>query len=350
MVDFSKRAIHVMVSPELKTTYVVQCLGGMERFRMFIDECLADAGSDLLKTPDSMLFRYVMDAEKVPGIDSQDNADYFKRLLAVTEPLDIHPTHIVPLREAAYCVEKGIPPLSPDSAHRFVCPAMERETLQADKYNIGNSFPVYKYVKTNTEALLFTRSPEGRKAYRKYLQTIAEGMFSENRQGQVLRIVDIPANMIARWDKHRYLPGRDCYQPPENMERDGIVAHEQILEPTPASLQLFVERFAGEEIYMPQKAYDYASLMSAGTSAMEAFQEYGGKTRFSYEPVFRSLNRRIALCDDSAQKAALYTERKRLAEGILERDFHDYRHRENPIINEIATSGPPLRQSRSRRM
>ena len=64
MVDFSKRAVHVMVSPELKTTYVVQCLGGMERFRMFIDECLADAGSDLLKTPDNMLFRYVMDAEK----------------------------------------------------------------------------------------------------------------------------------------------------------------------------------------------------------------------------------------------------------------------------------------------
>lgn len=349
MVDFSKRAVHVMVSPELKTTYVVQCPAGMERFKMFIDECIADAGSDFLRMPDNMLFRYVADVGKIPKIDSKDNADYFKRLLAVTEPLDIHPSHIVPLRDAAYCVQHGIPLLSPDSEHRFVYPAREREMRQADRHDTGNEFPVYKYVKTNTDALLFTRSPEGRKAYRKYLQTIADGMFTGNREGQILRVMDIPANMITGWGKQRYLPGKNCYQPAGNMCKDGIVAHEQMLEPTPASLRLFVGRFAGEGIYMPQKAYDYASLISAGTSAMEAFQE-GGKIRFSYEQVFKSLNRKIALCDDPTQKAALYGERKTLAEEILGRDFLNYRHRRNPILSEISTSDPPLRRSRSRRI
>lgn len=333
MVDFSKRAVHVMVSPELKTTYVVQCLGGMERFRMFIDECITDKESDFLKTPDNILFRYVLDAEKVPKIDSQDNADYFKRLLAVTEPLDIHPTHIIPLREAAYCVEKGIPLLSPDSAHRFVGPAMERETLQADQYDTGNPFPVYKYVKTNTDALLFTRSPEGRKAYRNYLQTIADGLLSGNREGQTLRVMDIPANMISSWGKQRYLPGKNCYQPAGNMDKNGILAHEQVLEPTPASLQRLVSRFAGDGIYIPQKTYDYAVLTLAGTSAMEAFIETQ-KMRFSYEPAFRILSQKIALCNDPTQKAALYTERKNQAATIIEQEFSGFRRRRLTIAEQ----------------
>ena len=67
MVDFSKRAVNVMVSPEQKTIYVASPLAGsVEKFKMFIMECIADSGPDLGKTSDNILFRYVLDVDKVP--------------------------------------------------------------------------------------------------------------------------------------------------------------------------------------------------------------------------------------------------------------------------------------------
>lgn len=130
MVDFSKRAVNVMVSPEQKTIYVASSLAGsIEKFKMFIMECIADSGPDLEKANDNMLFRYVLDFDKVPTIDpKENNGDYFKRLLSVTKPLDIHPTHIVSLRDAVYCMRHGIPLLSPDAGRKCIRAGMNGET------------------------------------------------------------------------------------------------------------------------------------------------------------------------------------------------------------------------------
>ncbi|EHB91912.1 hypothetical protein [Alistipes indistinctus] len=129
MVDFSKRAVNVMVSPEQKTIYVASPLAGsVEKFKMFIMECIADSGPDLEKASDNMLFRYVLDVDKVPPIvPKENNSDYFNRLLSVTKPLDIHPTHIVSLRDAIHCMKHGIPLLSPDAERKYIRAGMNGE-------------------------------------------------------------------------------------------------------------------------------------------------------------------------------------------------------------------------------
>ena len=129
MVDFSKRAVNVMVSPEQKTIYVASPLvGSVEKFKMFIMECIADSGPDLGKTSDNILFRSVLDVDKVPPIvPKENNSDYFNRLLSVTKPLDIHPTHIVSLRDAIHCMKHGIPLLSPDAERKYIRAGMNGE-------------------------------------------------------------------------------------------------------------------------------------------------------------------------------------------------------------------------------
>lgn len=116
-----------MVSPEQKTIYVTSELGGIEKFKSFIAECISDAG-DFNKANDNMLFRYVLDFDKVPAIDpKENNSDYFKRLLSVTKPLHIHPTHIVSLRDAIHCMKHGIPLLSPDAERKCIRAGMNGE-------------------------------------------------------------------------------------------------------------------------------------------------------------------------------------------------------------------------------
>lgn len=200
-------------------------------------------------------------------------------------------------------------------------------------------------MKTETDALLFTQSPEGKNAYRNYLQEIAASMLSGTREGQTLRVFDIPANMIDRWEEFTYLRNKGCYFPKGDLESDGILSHEQILKPDPASLQSFVRSFAPEGIYMPRRAYDYASLTLAGSNAMESFQ-YSEKRRFSYDEQFKTINRNISRCADLHQKATLYRERGKIANDIIGRNFPEYKNSQLPkekIIPEY-----PKRQSRGR--
>lgn len=200
-------------------------------------------------------------------------------------------------------------------------------------------------MKTETDALLFTQSPEGKNAYRKYLQEIASTMLTGSREGQTLRVFDIPANMIDRWDQFTYLRNKGCYLPKGNLESNGIMSHEQILKADPASLQSFVRSFAPEGIYMPRKAYDYASLTLAGSNAMESFQ-YSGKQRFSYDEQFKTINRNISRCEDLNQKATLYKERRKIANDIIRRDFPEYKN--NQVLKEKIIQEYPKRQSRGR--
>ncbi len=200
-------------------------------------------------------------------------------------------------------------------------------------------------MKTETDALLFTQSPEGKNAYRNYLQEIAASMLSGSREGQTLRVFDIPANLINRWDQFTYLKNKGCYLVKGNLESDGILSHEQILKSVPASLQSFVRSFAPEGIYMPRRAYDYASLTLAGSHAMESFQ-CSEKQRFSYDEQFKTINRNISRCGDMNQKATLYRERGKIANDIIGRDFPEYEN--NQVLKEKIIPEYPKRQSRGR--
>lgn len=354
MVDLSKGAVHVMVSPELKTIAAEKSLGSMESFQAFITKCLAGLGANTEKVPDNMLFRFAMDRNKMPEINlNKDNSLYFKELLSVTGPLDVHPSRIVSLREADFCLRNDIPLLSPDAEHQFVQPAIKEKAKSQKKsilsrYDGNPKFPMYKYVQTEIDSRLFTLSPEGKKAYLEYLQTVADTMLDRTRQEQTLRVFDIPANMIGEWRQLTRPSGKNYYLANRNIVRDGIMAYNQEIKPNPANLQMFVKRFAPEGVYMPQRAYDYASLTLSGSNAMESFQ-HPHNLRFSYEPLFKDMNRKIAGCGDLIQKAELYISRKKLADEIIKRDFPDsYQIHKKRTSRDIAIPEVAERQSRGR--
>ena len=65
----------------------------------------------------------------IPPILGTDNADYLERLCPVLEREKIHPSGVVRLRDAAFCEERGIVPLSSSAEHTAL---LENEELEAE--------------------------------------------------------------------------------------------------------------------------------------------------------------------------------------------------------------------------
>lgn len=81
------------------------------------------------------MFRFdFRDKSKIPEIRATDNADYLQRLCPVLKQEKIHPSGIVRLRDAAFCCERGIAPLSVSAAHSALT---ENEDYNRLAYRFG---------------------------------------------------------------------------------------------------------------------------------------------------------------------------------------------------------------------
>ena len=158
------------------------------RFRIFIARCLLGA-SKMEKVPDNWLFRYDFpDAGKLPReLRRPVNELSFDTICHATARQGIRPTRIVTLRDARYCQQKGIDPLSFDAETKT------RIGFRLE-YGLGQteSFPTCRAVDTGHGVLLYDPDHSvGREAYRSFMQHCADHFFDPEMTLERLRIYDL---------------------------------------------------------------------------------------------------------------------------------------------------------------
>lgn len=181
------------------------------------------------------MFRFdFKDKSKIPEIVATNNADYLQRLCPVLEREKIHPAGVVRLRDAAFCCERGIAPLSASAAHSALT---ENEDYNRLAYRFGMdghvirnglaAFPTCTAVEYGKNVLLFSKTDEGDRALDKFLQERTTDFFNKKPRPEELRIYE-----VAPLDEAFRFHLKDCQKVSPNLLKQGICTVRQEMTPT----------------------------------------------------------------------------------------------------------------------
>lgn len=181
------------------------------------------------------MFRFdFRDKSKVPEIVATDNADYLQRLYPVLKQEKIQPTDVVRLRDAAFCEERGISPLSSSAAHSALAENEDYLRL-AHRFGMdGNvirnglaAFPTCTAVEFGKTVLLFSKDQAGDKALNNFLQEQTADFFNKKARPEELRIYEVaPLDEAFRFNL------KDCQKLSPDLLKYGICTVRQEMTPT----------------------------------------------------------------------------------------------------------------------
>lgn len=181
------------------------------------------------------MFRFdFKDKSKIPEIVATDNADYLQRLCPVLKQEKIHPSGVVRLRDATFCEERGIAPLSASAAHSALT---ENEDYKRLAYRYGMdghvirgglaAFPTCTAVEYGKNVLLFSKDQAGDDALNKFLQERTTDFFNKKARPKELRIYEVaPLDAAFRFNL------KDCQKVSPDLLKYGICTVQQEMTPT----------------------------------------------------------------------------------------------------------------------
>lgn len=181
------------------------------------------------------MFRFdFRDRSKIPEIVATDNADYLQRLCPVLKQEKIHPAGVIRLRDAAFCCERGIEPLSASATHSVLAENEDYLRLAhrfgMDGHVIRNglaAFPTCTAVEYGKNVLLFSKDQAGDEALNKFLQERTADFFNKKPHPEELRIHEVaPLDEALRFNL------KDCQKVSPDLLKYGICTVRQEMTPT----------------------------------------------------------------------------------------------------------------------
>ena len=304
------------------------------RFRIFIARCLLGA-SKMEKVPDNWLFRYDFpDAGKLPReLRRPVNELSFDTICHATARQGIRPTRIVTLREASYCQQEGIDPLSFDA---------ETKTRIGFRPEYGlrqtESFPTCRAVDTGRGVLLYDLDHSmGREAYRSFLQHCADHFFDPEMTLERLRIYDLQRhfdfgsmeknyealNFDFRHHGHDFSMRELLEQPLQDYDllREGVVRRSYDMRPMAENYSILMTR---EDLllYNTHHTFSIAVLDHVARNGYPTWKLGPEWTEICpLSARFRDLSARIMSCKDPQQMESLQEQARRRAAELLEEHF-----------------------------
>ena len=303
-------------------------------FRSLIAKCLLD-GSKQEKVPDNWLFRYDFpDAGKLPReLRRPVNELSFDTVCHATARQGIRPTRIVTLRDALYCQQEGIDPLSFDA---------ETKTRIGFRSEYGlrqtESFPTCRAVDTGRGVLLYDLDHSvGREAYRSFMQHCADHFFDPEMTMERLRIYDLQRHFnfgsleknyeALNFNFHHHghdFSMRELLERPlldDELLREGVARRSYDMRPLAENYSLLMSR---EDLllYNTHHTFSIAVLdyvAHNGYPTWELGSEWLDICPLSAQ--FRDLSARIVPCKDPQQMESLQEQARRKATELLEEHF-----------------------------
>lgn len=163
-----------------------------------------------------------------------DNTDYLQRLCPVLKQGKIHPSDVVRLRDAAFCCERGITPLSASAAHSALAENEDYKRL-AHRFGMDDhvirsglaAFPTCTAVEYGKNILLFSNDQAGDKALSNFLQERTTDFFNKKTRPEELRIYKVaPLDEAFRFNL------KDCQKVSPDLLKYGICIVRQEMTPT----------------------------------------------------------------------------------------------------------------------
>lgn len=181
------------------------------------------------------MFRFdFRDKSRIPEIVATDNANYLQRLCPVLKQGKIHPSDVVRLRDAAFCCERGIAPLSASAAHSALAENEDYKRL-AHRFGMDGhvirsglaAFPTCTAVEYGKNILLFSNDQAGDKALSNFLQKRTTDFFNKKIRPEELRIYKVaPLDEAFRFNL------KDCQKVSPDLLKYGICIVRQEMTPT----------------------------------------------------------------------------------------------------------------------
>lgn len=193
------------------------------------------------------MFRFdFRDKSKIPEIRATDYADYLQRLCPVLKQEKIHPSGIVRLRDAAFCCERGIAPLSVSAAHSALT---ENEDYNRLAYRFGMdghvirnglaAFPTCTAVEFGKTVWIFSKDQAGDKALNKFMQERTANFFKKKVQPEELRIYEVaPLDAVFRFSL------KDYQKASPDLLKYGICTVRQEMTPTLRNFNRLMNRLS----------------------------------------------------------------------------------------------------------
>lgn len=349
--------VFVCVSPQAVTqaVQVVRHRCGEDDFRQFIYSRLDETRPEADFISDDWVFRYdIPDAGLLPPLDSEaDQSAYFRDLRAIARQEGIVPSDIVTLRDAFFCRERGIDPLSPEGRHSEI-----RESpgyvVSGTDFKIYSSqigrFPTCRAVELGHHGVfLYALDHEaGYKAYNSLMQHCADHFFDKGFDIERLRIYDVHRfldreqlsehrmalnfniNHFSRLFSLSDIPSELAFD--HSIAREGVPVKEYITRPDAECYTQFV---TGENIRLFQDSRPF------NIALLDHIEHNGYPDRLAPEwnvifPLrknFADLEERIITCDDMQQAEQLQSAAKDRATRLLEKLYPDRRKSQETRID-----------------
>lgn len=319
-------------------------------FRSFIAKCLLGASSQQ-RVPDNWLFRYDFpDGGKLPPEwRKPEHGLRFDTVSRAAAAQDIRPTRIVTLREAHYCTQEGIDPLSFDAATKTRIGFPE----EYDSERRSDDFPSCRAVDTGRGVLLYDMDhTAGREAYRSFMQHCADHFFDPEMTLERIRIYDLhryfdfgpleknieALNFNFRHRGHDFTMQELLRKPllGNDLLREGVVRRSYDMRPLAENYSLMMTR---EELllYNTHHAFSIAVLDHVarnGYPTWELGPEWAKICPLSTR--FRDLSARIIPCKDPQQMESLQGQARSKASELLETYFPSRRKELSPELGHAA--------------
>lgn len=319
-------------------------------FHSFIAKCLLGASSQQ-RVPDNWLFRYDFpDKGKLPPELSNPTKELpFDTVSRAATAQDIRPTRIVTLREAHYCTQEGIDPLSFDAETKTRIGFPE----EYDRGRRADDFPSCRAVDTGYGVLLYDMDHmAGREAYRSFMQHCADHFFDPEMTLERIRIYDLhrhfdfgpleksieALNFNFHHRRHDFTM-QDLLRKPllsDELLREGVARRSYDMRPLAENYSLMMTR---EELllYNTHHTFSIAVLDHVarnGYPTWELGPEWAKICPLSTR--FRDLSARIVPCKDPQQMESLQMQARRKADELLEDYFPARRKELSPKLGYAA--------------
>lgn len=170
-------------------------IGGREMFLDFIRERVAGIKDERF-IPDHWMFRFDYPNGELRGkiYDEAIGENYIEQLLDELHRQGVMPNDSVRLRDAAFCLEHGIDPLSEEGRHEALQrnPAYRQE---AERYGSGVNvirnglppFPTMTVIHAPQGLLLFSKAS----SVFVWMQKLADSFFNPDREAERLHVSDV---------------------------------------------------------------------------------------------------------------------------------------------------------------